>query len=635
MMWRSLKPPQKLLAVFLLLAGLPLAGLGWLGWQLLERDRRQGEGERLESAAVLIAAELEHALGQWDAVLAPALRHDAVQLPAGVSLLVVLSNGAPRHQGAPLAYYPVLARPASAPADMFVSGELYEYRSDPDLDKAAAIYRALAKSRADPVRAGALMRLARVARRQQRLRDAVARYGELAMLGETVVNDVPASLVAGRERMALFGALGNEPAATSEAAALAAALAQGRFAVDRATFDFYAQSLPPRQSVSPDAEAVRLATALEQVWPLFRQRAEGRVAAAGPHGIVAAWRRSGDDTAIVLGHDEGLFARARDVAARLGVGLSLGDPLVAGRDTAPSAPRVVRTANETGLPWTMEVLQPRSTELDAAAAARWRLFAGGFALVVLFMGAAAYFVFRSLNRELAVAQLQSDFVSAVSHEFRTPLTAMCHLTELLEEGSATADRLPHYYRALGKESRRLQALVESLLDFGRIESGRAVYEFLETDATEFVTRTIQEFRENAGPAAVRVGLRRTQDGTASPCIRADRGALAVALRNLLDNALKYSPSSTPVTVTVDARDGFVRIGLEDAGAGISRAEPRESFRKFTRGTAARALNVKGTGIGLTMAAEIVRAHGGRLEVRSEPGQGSRFTTLLPMRQGHA
>ena len=92
--------------------------------------------------------------------------------------------------------------------------------------------------------------------------------------------------------------------------------------------------------------------------------------------------------------------------------------------------------------------------------------------MLLVIAAAAYFVFRAVHRELGVARLQSDFVAAVSHEFRTPLTAMCHLTEMLDEGSTEPDRLPHYYRALRRESHRLHAMVENLLDFGRIDAGR-------------------------------------------------------------------------------------------------------------------------------------------------------------------
>src|SRR6187549_1447441 len=102
-------------------------------------------------------------------------------------------------------------------------------------------------------------------------------------------------------------------------------------------------------------------------------------------------------------------------------------------------------------------------------------------------------VFRCVNRELGVARLQSEFVAAVSHEFRTPLTAMRHLTEMLEEGGSPPERLPQYYQALGKETRRLHGLVENVLDFGRIEAGRRTYPMEETDAVSSVARIVDEF----------------------------------------------------------------------------------------------------------------------------------------------
>jgi two-component system sensor histidine kinase SenX3 len=109
----------------------------------------------------------------------------------------------------------------------------------------------------------------------------------------------------------------------------------------------------------------------------------------------------------------------------------------------------------------------------------------------------------------------------------------------------------------------------------------------------------------------------------------------MALRNLVDNAVKYSPQSSTVRVSVTPRGAFVGIAVEDDGPGIPKDEQRTIFQKFARGSAARTLNVKGTGIGLTMADQIVRAHGGRLELDSEPGRGTRFTTFLPAAAGHA
>jgi len=204
---------------------------------------------------------------------------------------------------------------------------------------------------------------------------------------------------------------------------------------------------------------------------------------------------------------------------------------------------------------------------------------------------------------------------------------MRHLTEMLEEGNVGSDRAVHYYQALGRETRRLHEMVENLLDFGRLESGRRTYHMEETSAVELAKRVVGEFRDRGNN---RLELDSETLERANWQIRADRQALSLALRNLLDNAIKYSPESTVVQVAIECRGGFAGISVQDHGAGIPEAEQRAVFRKFVRGGAARALNVKGTGIGLTMADQIVRAHGGHLELASEPGHGSRFTILLPL-----
>jgi signal transduction histidine kinase len=204
---------------------------------------------------------------------------------------------------------------------------------------------------------------------------------------------------------------------------------------------------------------------------------------------------------------------------------------------------------------------------------------------------------------------------------------MRHLTEMLEEGNVGSDRAMHYYQALGRETRRLHEMVENLLDFGRLESGRHTYHMEETSAVELARRVVGEFRDRG---TNRLELAGETFERADWRIQGDRQALSLALRNLLDNAIKYSPESTVVEIGIERRNGFAGISVQDYGAGIPKDEQRAVFRKFVRGAAARSLNVKGTGIGLTMADQIVRAHGGHLELASEPGHGTRFTILLPL-----
>ena len=426
--------------------------------------------------------------------------------------------------------------------------------------------------------------------------------------------------------------IGDEEAGKREAVSLAATLQEGRFRVDRATFEFYMESLQPTQAETSNALA--LAAAVEALWPRWQQQASGRTAwSGGGRALVAVWRRTPAGPAALVAGVDTLMASALPAIHNLQVSLALEDP--AGRlawgDLPKSGVQAVKTFQETGLPWTLRVASIDPASGQVVSASRRNLLISGFALMLLVIAAASYFVFRAVDRELSVARLQSDFVAAVSHEFRTPLTAVSHLTEMFEEGGAPADRLPLYYRALGKETRRLRAMVESLLDFARMEAGRHTYHMEDIEATDLVEQVVDEFREQDSANAHRFELDMPSEERR---IRADPEAIMRALRNLLDNAVKYSPESSTVRVSVESQGEQLAISVEDQGEGIPKHEQREVFRKFVRGTSSRTLNVKGTGIGLAMVDHIVKAHGGRVELQSEPGRGSRFTILLPAESDH-
>jgi signal transduction histidine kinase len=227
-----------------------------------------------------------------------------------------------------------------------------------------------------------------------------------------------------------------------------------------------------------------------------------------------------------------------------------------------------------------------------------------------------------------VARLQSEFVSAVTHEFRTPLTSLRQLSEMLSKGRVPTEELRQQsYDILARESERLQRLVESLLDFGRIEARAVRYQLQSLDPKALVREVVAEFREHAAARGYRVEL--SGDGEYPP-VRADREALGLALWNLLDNAAKYSPDCRTVRVEMASERGRVAVHVRDEGMGIPPSEQKQIFRKFVRGAGSRAANIEGTGIGLAVARQIVEAHRGEIRLESEPGRGSTFTILLPL-----
>jgi signal transduction histidine kinase len=197
-----------------------------------------------------------------------------------------------------------------------------------------------------------------------------------------------------------------------------------------------------------------------------------------------------------------------------------------------------------------------------------------------------------VNRELGVARLQSDFVSAVSHEFRTPLTALRQFNELLEEEDGpTAEHRRNYYQAQTRATERLHRLVESLLDFGRMEAGRRPYQFETVDAAAVARSVTAEFiSENNGRG---FDVRCESDSVPHP-ISADCDALSRALWNLLDNAVKYSGDSRRVDVRVSRANGTVQIAVRDRGIGIPASEQTAIFQKFVRGAASTSGDIRGS-----------------------------------------
>jgi signal transduction histidine kinase len=188
------------------------------------------------------------------------------------------------------------------------------------------------------------------------------------------------------------------------------------------------------------------------------------------------------------------------------------------------------------------------------------------------------------------------------------------------------ERRHSYLEALARQTERLQRLVESLLDFGRMEAGTSPYRLAPLELGALIRSVVREFADDPAAGGPRI---ETDIDDHLPLAAADPDALRNALWNLLDNAVKYSPKGTAIHVHVRHRKEGVVIQVEDRGLGIAAQEQRDIFRKFVRGSTAIRERIKGTGIGLAMVQHIVTAHGGAVTVESETGRGSTFTITLP------
>jgi signal transduction histidine kinase len=233
-----------------------------------------------------------------------------------------------------------------------------------------------------------------------------------------------------------------------------------------------------------------------------------------------------------------------------------------------------------------------------------------------------------VSKEVALAKLKSDFVSNVSHELRTPLALIRLYAETLELGRITTREKKHeYYKIIRKESERLTGLINNILDFSRIEAGHKEYEFRDTDMADLVRNTLDSYRYQIEQQGFTL---KEEIDESVPSVCVDREAIARALLNLMNNALKYSTEDKFLRVKLYRENGAVKLEVEDHGIGITGREQTKIFEKFYRTGDPLVHNTKGSGLGLSLVRHISDAHGGSINVDSIPGKGSKFTLTLPL-----
>lgn len=643
--WRL--PSRNITVLFLGVAAVSVIALVWMGVRFVQQDRAleaQRLEEQREAATDRIIVALEEVLSEEERKLAddPMVNFS----PATEDfLLIIIGSGEVRvWPDNALLYYPVMPPCREATSHLYADAERAEFL-ELDYRRAINVLRPFSKAEDPATRAGALIRMARNLRKAGRLEASLDTYSELAKSADhgISISGVPADLVARRVRCILLEELESWEQLQQEAQSLQDDLKGGHWHLDRASYLYYSSQVAQWLGKEPISDTGHQVLADAVIWLWQNRQAIGNVE-QGSSGrrslhihatsVTVLWRVSNNRLAAVVAGPsyqqsqwfDPLFGNPDFSGVRVGFSDSDGT-LVYGNEPTNDIPVSTRLASATGLPWDITLVNANLEAEMNQFAQRRRLMMMGLGMLTLLVIAASYLIGRAVSRELAAARLQSDFVSAVSHEFRTPLTSMRQFTEMLvEDENLPVDKRHAYYHAQERATHRLSRLVESLLDFGRMEAGARPYRLEPLDAGRLVRSVVKEFQQETNSNKLVIDCNAPDEG---PIVNGDLEALVQALWNLLDNAVKYSGDNPTIHVKVEAGNQ-VAIRVRDQGLGIPSSERSRILRKFVRGSSAKACGIKGTGIGLAMVKHIVDAHGGKVLIDSELGKSSTFTIQLPV-----
>jgi len=224
-----------------------------------------------------------------------------------------------------------------------------------------------------------------------------------------------------------------------------------------------------------------------------------------------------------------------------------------------------------------------------------------------------------------VEEIRRDFVANVSHELKTPIGALQLLSEAVHDAADDPEAVRHFSRQMEREAVRLSALVQEIIDLSRLQVADALHPPEPVAMDDVVSEAVDRCRLAAQVKHIEVAL----GGDAGGVVYGDHNLLVTAVRNLVDNALAYSPDRTRVGVSVRRAAGLVEVAVSDQGIGIASADQKRIFERFYRVDQARSRATGGTGLGLSIVKHVAANHGGEVTLWSVEGQGSTFTLRLP------
>lgn len=288
---------------------------------------------------------------------------------------------------------------------------------------------------------------------------------------------------------------------------------------------------------------------------------------------------------------------------------------------------VVGMKLESDGPWTLGV-QHIAGSIDAFSANEFRkYFVIGSGIYLLLVGAIVAIVLSAM-RSKRFAQRQIDFVSSVSHEFRTPLAVIYSASENLADGITNdSEQVARYGSLIKGEGRKLSVMVEQILQFAGARSGKRKYNFAPSDVNAVVTAAVGA----CAPILEEKGIQvETVVADGLPKLNLDTEAISAALQNLISNSVKYGNGSNWLRIAAENGGGSVKISVEDRGIGITADDMKHIFEPFYRARGVVDAQIHGNGLGLALVKEITEAHGGKVLAQSRIGKGSKFTIELPM-----
>jgi len=568
--------------------------------------------------------------------------------------------------------------PTSTPEKKVPAGQQLEFQQK-KYRQALAIYEKELEQISNPQMKGELLSsIARVQKKSALFRDAIKTYAAIARDYSNIqtAGGVPLGLAAGSEISSLSKTIGDTLTAIKTSIDLYEDLVDRKWTLERAQYDFFSRNI--KESIDSILSHAPLSDPVQQYNSLFsklkaeeqdqrriterllvfQENAATDLKAKVPLNIeepLSSANRftleSGEYTYLVslLGQDtgnkiQGLLLDAdylRDSilyqVLQSNVKSKKTRWVVKGRDekailkseNSPSGSLTVRTNFEGGFPpWFVELYQNDPDLFETFLFSRRGIYFYMFILLagILIFGLAL--TIRTVTHELELSKMKSDFVSTISHEFKSPLSSIRQLAEMLQSGRVPSEnRRQEYYDVLVEQSERLSLLIDNILDFAKLEEGRKKFDFQIIDISLLLKEIVSVIQDQVRHKDFVIQLEIEKP---LPAIKADRESITQAITNLIDNAIKYSGEARNIIIRSFVEGKYLIISVKDFGIGIKKEEIDKIFERFYRGGDELTRTVKGSGLGLTLVKQILEAHRGKVSVESEIGKGSTFMVRLPL-----